>query len=405
MKPSIRIILILVILALIPVIVKLQAAIDPQRGQFQPGRGVGSMVAQVGKTPVVLPSQFVAGTIMGFREVVAGLLWVRADDFFHSGNYEAIVPLARIITWLDPHQIEVYRTGAWHLAYNFTDTAQHADRRYLMPAITFEKEGVDNNPHVSDLEFDLGFVLYSMKALEFDKALYWTIRAAKEEDAMLPMHRQIAHAYEKCGEIDKALEQWHRCVVEGQELSKKDPKDFRALDHFLVSKRNYDLMLVRKTLRQDVDKHRIDANFEASFKRLGPRKFKISGTLNMPDASRIDVRLYDDDYKEVNLTHFSWDVDPNSTAIFDLGMHGIWVENGKFTRIYDVTKDTKQYPFKKDKYTLVLTFNSRTAPDFVQDSIGWSGEGLTDKHYLDTKTNPGVRMVRKVIHLERKDII
>lgn len=405
MKSSTRIILVIVILALLPVIVKLQAKIDPQRAQFQPGKGVGSMVTQVGKSPVVLPSQFVAGTIIGFREVVAGLLWVRANDFFHSGNYEAIVPLARIITWLDPHQIEVYRTGAWHLAYNFTDTAQHADRRYLMPAITFEKEGVDNNPGVSDLEFDLGFVLYSMKAHDYDKALYWIKRGAAEKDAMLPMHRQVAHAYERCGRIEDALNEWQRCIDEAQARLKKDQRDFRAYDHFEVSRRNRDLMLVRKSLRQDLDKHRIELGFDGNFKRLGPRRFKISGKINLPDAARINVQLFDDDYKEVNLDHFSWDVDPNSTALFDLGIHGIWVEKGQFSRVYDVTKDTRQYPFKKDKYTLILTFNPRSAPDFIQDTIGWSGEGLTDKKYPDTKTNPGVRMVRKVIHLERKDVI
>lgn len=404
MKSSTRIILVIIILALMPALVMLQAKIDPQRAQFQPGKGVGSMVTQVGKTPVVLPSQFVAGTIMGFREVVAGLLWVRADDFFHSGNYEAIVPLARIITWLDPHQIEVYRTGAWHLAYNFTDSAQHADRRYLMPAITFEKEGVDNNPNVSDLKFDLGFVLYSMKAHDYDKALYWIKKAAAEKDAMLPMHRQVAHAYERCGRIDEALEQWQRCMDEVK-TKKDDPKDFRALDHYLVSKRNRDLMLVRRALREDLAKNQIELGFEGDFKRLGPRKFKISGKINLPVAARINVMLFDDDFKEVNLTHFSWDVDPNSTALFDLGIHGIWVEKGQFSRVYDVTKDTKQYPFKKDKYTLILTWNPRSAADFIQDSVGWSGEGITDKRYLDTTTNPGVRMVRKVIHLERKDII
>lgn len=404
MKSSTRIILVIVMLALIPAIVKLQAAIDPQRAQFQPGKGVGSMVTRIGKSPVVLPSQFVAGTIVGFREVVAGLLWVRADDFFHSGNYEAIVPLTRIITWLDPHQIDVYRTGAWHLAYNFTDSSSHADHRYLAPAITFEREGVTNNPHVSDLEFDLGFILYSMKAQDFDQALYWTKRAAAEQDAMLPMHRQVAHAYEKCGMIDEAVGQWQRCIDEALPRL-KDQRDFRARDHYEVSKRNRDLTLVRRALREDIDKHRIDLGFDVTFKRLGPRKFKISGKINLPRATRIDIRLFDDDYKDVGQNNFSWSIDPNATAVFDVGMHGIWVEQGQFSRIYDVTKDSKQYPFKKDKYTLTVTFNPRTAPDFVQDHIGWSGEGLTDKRYLDITSIPGVRMVKKVIHLERKDII
>ena len=163
MKRSTRIVLIIIALALIPAIVSLQTAIDPQRPQFQPGRGVGSVMTR-GANPVILPSQFVVGTIIGFREVVAGLLWVRANDFFHSGNYEAIVPLTRMITWLDPHQIDVYCTGAWHLAYNFVDSAQRADWRYLAPAMKFLEEGVANNPGVYDPAFELGFVMHYMKA-------------------------------------------------------------------------------------------------------------------------------------------------------------------------------------------------------------------------------------------------
>jgi len=405
-KPSTRIILVLVVLALLPAIVTLQAKIDPLRPQFQPGKGVGSMVSRVGNNPVVLPSQFVAGTLIGFREVVAGLLWVRANDFFHSGNYEAIVPLTRIITWLDPHQIEVYRTGSWHLAYNFTDSTQHADRRYLMPAITFLKEGIQNNPRVSDLEFDLGFVLYSLKAYQYDKGLYWIKKGAAEKDSMLPMQRQIAHAYERCGMIEESLKQWQRCIDVGAAHVKKNKLDFRGLDHYQVSKRNRDLMLVRKALREDLYKHPKDLGFEATFKRLGPRRFRISGTMDLPRGSRIDVQLADNEYKESdNMDRFDWEVDPSSTAVYDLGIHGIYVENGRFSRVYDLTKDTKQYPFKRDKYTLILSFNPRSAPDFTQDTVGWSGEGLTDKKYLDTKTQPGVRMIRKIIHLERKEII
>lgn len=404
MKRSTRITLIIIALALVPAIVKLQATIDPQRAQFQPGKGVSSVVTQVGNNPVVLPSQFVAGTIIGFREVVAGLLWVRANDFFHSGNYEAIVPLTRTITWLDPHQIEVYRTGAWHLAYNFVDSSARADYRYLAPAIKFLEEGVDNNPGVSDVEFDLGYVLYSLKAQDFDKALYWISRAAEEKDAMYPMKRQIAHHYERAGRIDDAVRQWERCVEEGRAAFRKNPQDFKAEDHFLVSKRNLDMMLIRRVMRADLSKRRIDAGFEAHVKRLGPRIFQISGTANLPDGAKIDLMLLDADYREPDMESFTWQVDPNVTAVADIGIHGIYVENGRFERKYDLSKDVKQYPFKKDRYVLTLTFNPRTAADYIQDGIGWSGEGLADQRYLDTPT-PGLRKLRKVIYLDRKDIL
>ena len=40
--------------------------------------------------------------------------------------------MIRIITWLDPHQTDVYQTGAWHMDYNFTDNSQRSDRRYTL---------------------------------------------------------------------------------------------------------------------------------------------------------------------------------------------------------------------------------------------------------------------------------
>ena len=45
--------------------------------------------------------------LAGFRELIAGILWVRADSFFESGNYDAILPIIRLVTFLDPHQIDV----------------------------------------------------------------------------------------------------------------------------------------------------------------------------------------------------------------------------------------------------------------------------------------------------------
>lgn len=390
-------------LAMLPMVVKLQALIDPQRKQYQPGRGVSSMMTQVGQSQIVLPSQFVVGTLIGFKEVVAGLLWVRANDFFHSGNYEAIVPLTRIITWLDPHQIEVYRTGAWHLAFNFVDSASRADRRYLTPAMKFLEEGIVQNPGVSDVEFDLGFMLYSMKAHDYDSALYWIKRAATRKDALLPLHRQVAHAYEKAGQIDKAIEQWQKCIKQGQEGLDDDPNAFYE-NHMLVSKRNLDMTLVRKTMRANLSDNPIDMGFTVEFKRVAPRVFDVEGTCNLPDGARINFILMDADYEEPTLDSFNWEVDPDVTALVDIGVHGIFVENGKFKRRYDLSKDVKQYPFKKEKYNLVFTINPRMCADYIQDRIGWHGEGITDKNYLDTST-PGLRMIKKVIPVERKDIL
>ncbi|HOP80966.1 MAG TPA: hypothetical protein PLZ21_10420, partial [Armatimonadota bacterium] len=128
-----------------------------------------------------LSLQFIGAAAIGMREAVASLLWVRADEFFHSGEYEAILPLVRIVTWLDPHQLDVYSTGAWHLDYNFTDSEERSDRRYIPPAIALMREGIRNNPEIYDMYFDLGWMHYLQKIKDYDNVAYWIGEATKRD--------------------------------------------------------------------------------------------------------------------------------------------------------------------------------------------------------------------------------
>src|ERR671932_299656 len=88
---------------LVAVIVVLQAGVDPPRRPpaIEPQNFKKAISKQVG--PSTLPFEYTLGAVSGFRQVIAGLLWVRADSFFHQGNYDAILPLVRIITRLDPN--------------------------------------------------------------------------------------------------------------------------------------------------------------------------------------------------------------------------------------------------------------------------------------------------------------
>jgi hypothetical protein len=78
---------------------------------------------------------------------------------------------------------------------------------------------------------------------------------------------------------------------------------------------------------------------------------------------------------------------------------------GSFRRDIDMSKDPKMYGFKNDSFELILSVNPRTAPDFVQDRIGWNGEGWNDRKYLDDKTVPGLRMIRVRVPLTKDDIL
>src|SRR4029078_5210778 len=100
------------VLVLIALVVLLQIRIDPLRRQpaVEPPKVRKAISTQLGGA--ARPFEYALGAVSGFRQVIAGLLWVRADSFFHQGNYDAILPLVRIITWLDPNFLDVYSTGA-----------------------------------------------------------------------------------------------------------------------------------------------------------------------------------------------------------------------------------------------------------------------------------------------------
>src|SRR5215212_12158054 len=112
------------------------------------------------------PLQALAPALLGFREVAASLLWVKTDDYFHRGEYEPILRLVRLITTIDPHQIDVYATGAWHMAYNFMD------KRLIPEGINFLAEGTKHNPTVYDLFFEAGYT-HMDKTKDFPAAIGW----------------------------------------------------------------------------------------------------------------------------------------------------------------------------------------------------------------------------------------
>jgi hypothetical protein len=56
------------------------------------------------------------------------------------------------------------------------------------------------------------------------------------------------------------------------------------------------------------------------------------------------------------------------------------------------------YPFKAKEYDIEFLWSPRWAPPHVQDKLGWNGEGMTDKRFLDASParSPGIPGGRKV---------
>src|SRR2546423_5152713 len=136
------------------------------------GPGVAELHQGERSSVMGLSNEFILGPALGLQQAVAGALWVRADEFFHEGDYDAILPLVRMVTWLDPHQLDVYITGAWHLSYNFTDANERSDRRYIPAAQKLLEEGFANNPDVYDIPFELGWENID-KIKNYPRAEHW----------------------------------------------------------------------------------------------------------------------------------------------------------------------------------------------------------------------------------------
>ncbi|MCG9894096.1 MAG: hypothetical protein MH204_01300, partial [Fimbriimonadaceae bacterium] len=151
------------------------------------------------------PDQLLA-TLFGFRELVAGILWVQADSFFDQGRYDAVLPIIRLVTWLDPRQIDVYATGMWHIGYNFTDEESRSDRRYIPSALALGKEGARNNPQTYELFFETGWLWYHKVDDDYNQAVRWFEQAIERPDMLEARRNLLANAYKRNGQIDRQYE-------------------------------------------------------------------------------------------------------------------------------------------------------------------------------------------------------
>lgn len=342
MTESKRKLLIGLLVVLIAGMVGTQMWLSPQRHRMWV-REQSLTKSKTGDLMAQLPGQFMLASFTGFRQVVAGAMWIRADDFFHRGEYQAIVPIVRIVTWLDPHNIDVFTTGAWHLDYNFVDEANSlSDKRYIPGAIALMKEGIRNNPDIWDLYFELGWTHYSRKLMDDATAAKYIAEACKH-DSIDPntgettprpefVDRMLAHCYEKLGRLDDAVKQWRKCrvtTIKQIAMNKKKPgsggtTDLTSLE--LVD-RNLALLLLRigwrygrmdcyeeglkiaesiktpadwveatASARKDFESRKgtnwkgdaakpLDTQFEAHWMRSGPQELTIGGKLRLVPAS------------------------------------------------------------------------------------------------------------------------
>ena len=375
--------------------------------------------------------------LFGFREFLAGILWVKADSFFDSGNYDAVLPIVRLCTILDPNDIDVFATGMWHIAYNFTDDEQRSDRRYIAPALALGKEGAEENPNTYELYFENGWIWYHKIDDDYDRAVDWFKKANAEPDILPARRNLLGHALERDDDLYGELDTFYKNYDVTKSSLQPGGVQYDQIggqNQLDTINDNIDNSLIRMVQRgwiaehksqKDYDdgvydtQHPFDTGFSAKVTVEASRVLHFQGTWNvLPIGTRIrlivrDAEIWDPDHKKRidEPAEMNWDyanvvnLEPQKdvTYLQDQG----YVKNREFDKRVDMSKDPTMYPFssKEQKYLVEFYYNPRSAPSHIQDKFGYNGEGMTDSHFLNTSIRPGQRCVYTTLTLTRDQIL
>ncbi len=119
------------------------------------------------------------------RYTAAALLWMKVDYYNHEYEFrgfdyrtnESLMPLIRLITILDPHFVQAYDFGAYHLAVNLNKREE---------SMKFLKEGLTNNPDSFELNWEYGFLFYFNK--KYSESLPFLMKARTLRSQKTPVY-------------------------------------------------------------------------------------------------------------------------------------------------------------------------------------------------------------------------
>ncbi|MBU2495305.1 MAG: hypothetical protein ABIK20_02060 [Candidatus Omnitrophota bacterium] len=179
---------------------------------------------------LLMPGQ-IAGSLAlgGFKGLAADLLWLQVEELFHSGQSHKMLPILRSVTFLQPKFITPWAVGGWHLSYNISVMAKDPNEKeaWIQAGVDFLKEGITYNPERYDLYFELGWTFYH-KVKNYAEAVKYLELACKFPGPdYLP--NVLAHAYEKNGQIDTAIETWREILRSGNSFGHLSPRHIHNL--------------------------------------------------------------------------------------------------------------------------------------------------------------------------------
>lgn len=376
-----------------------------------------------------LRNNMFGASMLGFREVAAGMLWVKADELFHEGKYQELVPYFSLVTFMDPHQVDVYSTGAWHLMYNFGDS------RMVPQGMAFLDEGIRNNPTVWDLYFQKAWTNFDWPVENYDAALP-LFREALQHNSTdgAPPPRYIAHMVAHClvrmNRVEEAKTEWRNCIAKAEAEMAQATKENRENDVRLwqqerdVCRMNLNLVIVRQAFRKNLPEHQKRVSILMTLKNMGPRilglKARVTGLPVLHETSgdltnaRTEVLVEDKDYDKLLAAHikdFVW-IGKHLTrfrSIYNivetdgriLSRKAEWVplDLSKDTMLDPPRKPEDLFPLESKEYEVIVRLDPRVRrqPEAVQDELGWVGEGLAPGNDVVPAPDNGQMVEKRMI--------
>lgn len=211
----------LIVVCLLTLLWPLEGKIENDINKIRPHRSANNILATAGAGE--LPGIYRFFQLAGLNSLLADILWMKADDLWHSSSWWQMGPVMEAITRIDPKFIMVWRIMGWHYGWNLNDAAPNpVEKEYwLQRAAEIYEQGVKENPKDYGIHWDRDW-FYADRKRDFKRAAECLEEDVKLfPDQITTMDRTLQHMYERSWRVDDAVQ-----VI--KEIQRKSPNDQMA---------------------------------------------------------------------------------------------------------------------------------------------------------------------------------
>jgi tetratricopeptide (TPR) repeat protein len=173
--------------------------------------------------------------IAGLNALLADLLWMKADEMWHSTSWWEMAPTLEAIVRIDPKFPMVWKILAWHYGWNlnFASPSAIEKRHWLDKAAETYNRALEAVPDDQGLWSDACF-FFADRSRQWDTAEVFLKKAIAKYPLEIPLfRRRLQRVYEKSWRVDDAIKviQGIQQVSPGDAMASRDLAWWRKWDH------------------------------------------------------------------------------------------------------------------------------------------------------------------------------